>query len=65
MQDGGSRLLNHCIFSRGCLRSLVKPVFAAGSGDYSQASVLFVYGKIVFSAVVSATSLLESWSSLL
>ncbi|XP_019246066.1 PREDICTED: uncharacterized protein LOC109225749 isoform X2 [Nicotiana attenuata] len=25
-------LLNHCIFSRGCLRSLVKPVFAAGSG---------------------------------
>ncbi|XP_009623619.1 uncharacterized protein [Nicotiana tomentosiformis] len=25
-------LLNYCIFSRGCLRSLVKPVFAAGSG---------------------------------
>ncbi|XP_016484797.1 uncharacterized protein LOC107805303 isoform X2 [Nicotiana tabacum] len=25
-------LLNHCIFSRGCLKSLVKPVFAAGSG---------------------------------
>lgn len=25
-------LLKHCVFSKGCLRSLVKPVFAAGSG---------------------------------